>query len=107
MSEIDGNSGSGAPRTGDPLAAALARLLSALAALEAACGRRSENDLARSDIAETLGAMQDDRTRLALELDAALARGQRLEAANDEVAKRLEAAAVALAGLARNVEGAD
>ena len=48
--------------------------------------------------------MEDDRSRLALELDVALARGQRLEAANDEVARRLESAAAAIAALAQGEE---
>lgn len=105
MTEPVGSSGPAAPRVADPLDAALARLLSALAALEAAAGRRREADLARSDLDEAFGAMQDDRARLALELDAALARGQRLEAASEEVAKRLEAVAGAVAALARGAEG--
>ncbi len=104
MTEPVGSSGPAAPR-GDPLDAALARLLSALATLEAAVGRRREADLARSDLNEAFGAMQDDRARLALELDAALARGHRLEAASDEVARRLETAAAAMAALARDPEG--
>ena len=104
MTEPVGSSGATAPRSADPLDAALACLLGALAALEAAVGRRREADLAQSDLSEALGAMEDDRSRLALELDVALARGQRLEAANDEVARRLESAAAAIAALARTGE---
>lgn len=105
MTEPVGSSGPAAPRVADPLDAALSRLLSALATLEAAAGRKRESDLVRTDLDEAFAAMQDDRARLALDLDAALARGQRLEAANDEVAKRLEAAAAAVAALARGAEG--
>ena len=104
MTEPVGSSGPAAPRGADPLDAALARLLSALAAIEAAVGRRREADLAQGDLNEALGAMEDDRSRLALELDVALARGQRLEAANDEVARRLESAAAAIAALAQGEE---
>ncbi|MFO1136002.1 MAG: DUF4164 family protein [Rhodoblastus sp.] len=107
MTEPVGSSGPAAPRVADPLDAALARLLSALATLEAAAGRKREADLVRSDLDEAFAAMQDDRARLALDLDAALARGQRLEAANDEVARRLEAAAAAIATLAQGAEGGE
>lgn len=105
MIEHVGSSGPAAPRGADPLDTALARLLAALAALEAAAGRKRETELAQADLNEAFGAMRDDRTRLALELDAALARGQRLEAANDEVAQRLEKAAAAIAALAGSAEG--
>jgi hypothetical protein len=43
--------------------------------------------------------MQDDRARLAVELDGALDRGRALEAANAEAAKRLAQASAALDGL--------
>lgn len=101
MTEPVGSSGPAAPRVADPLDAALARLLSALGALEGAVGRKREAESAQADLNEAFAAMQDDRTRLALELDAALARGQKLETANDEVARRVEAAAAALAALAQ------
>ncbi len=104
MTEFVGSSGQAAPRGADPLDAALARLLAALAALEAVAGRRREADMARSDLNEAFGAMQDDRARLALELDAALARSQKLETANDEVARRLESAAAALSVLSQAAE---
>ena len=106
MTETVGSSGPAAPRVADPLDAALARLLSALGALEAAVGRKREAESAQADLNEAFAAMQDDRTRLALELDAALARGQKLETANDEVARRVEAAAAALAALAQGGEEA-
>ena len=105
MTEPVGSSGPAASKVADPLDAALARLLTVLATLEAAVGRKREADLAQSDLSEAFAAMQDDRARLALELDTALARGQRLEAANDEVARRLESAAAAMAALARGEEG--
>jgi len=106
MTESVGSSGPAAPKATDPLDAALARLLSALATLEAAVGRKRESEHAQADLNEAFGAMQDDRSRLALELDAALARGKKLESANDEVARRLEAAAAAIASLAGDAEGA-
>ena len=49
--------------------------------------------------------MQDDRSRLALDLDDSLARGRRLEAANEEVARRLESAGLALRALAGEPDG--
>ena len=105
MTESVGSSGPATPKAADPLDAALARLLSAVAGLEGAFGRKRESDLAQSDLNEAFGAMQDDRSRLAMELDAALARGQKLEAANDEVARRLEKAAAAISALAGAPQG--
>ena len=74
------------------LASALRRLDAALDHLEAVAERRGHADAARGNIAEELAIMQDDRTRLAVELDGALARGKTLTLAHDEVARRLERA---------------
>ncbi|MDE2362737.1 MAG: DUF4164 family protein [Hyphomicrobiales bacterium] len=86
---------------------ALARLQAALTVLEVAAARKHEADRAQADLGEALGAMQDDRARLAGDLDAALARARRLEAANSEVARRLEAAGVTLRALAGDEAGQD
>ena len=55
--------------------------------------RRSERRLKaaeqRSDVEEEFAVLQDDRARLAVELDGAVARSQSLELANNEVARRL------------------
>ena len=74
------------------LEAALRRLDAALGQLEAGAERRGEADAARGNIEEELAIMQDDRTRLAVELDGALAEGRTLQLAQDEVARRLELA---------------
>ncbi len=69
---------------------ALGRLGSAIDQLEAAAARRQQGDAARANLEEELAVMQDDRARLAMELDSALARGRSLAAATGEVARRLE-----------------
>ena len=74
------------------LDAALRRLDAALGQLEAAAARRGQADAARGNIEEELAIMQDDRSRLAAELDGALAQGRALQLAQDEVARRLEQA---------------
>ncbi len=68
----------------------LSRLGSALDQLEAAAARRAQADAARGNLEDELAVMQDDRARLALELDAALARERGLAIANAEVARRLD-----------------
>lgn len=82
---------------------ALRRLNSALDQLDAAATRRAEADAGRSDLSEELAVMQDDRSRLAVELDAALARSRRLDVANSDAKVRLVQAARAL----RDVLGED
>ncbi|WP_158809887.1 DUF4164 family protein [Beijerinckia sp. L45] len=74
------------------LEAALKRLASALDQLEAASGRLAHTGAEKADLQEVLAVMQDDRSRLALELDAALSRTQTLEHATDDVASRLSQA---------------
>jgi septal ring factor EnvC (AmiA/AmiB activator) len=71
------------------LESAFKGLLAALDQLEAACERRRNADAERSNLEEELAVLQDDRTRLALELDDAKARSKSLELANGEVARRL------------------
>jgi chromosome segregation ATPase len=71
------------------LKTALKSLVAALDQLEAACERRLHADAERDDIEEEFTVLQDDRARLAVELDAAVARSQSLELANNEVAHRL------------------
>ncbi len=68
---------------------AFKNLSAALDQLEAACERRLKADAERSNLEEELAVLQDDRTRLALELDDAQARSKSLELANGEVARRL------------------
>lgn len=71
---------------------ALQRLTSAIDQLEAAVDRRLRADDARRNGDDEWALMQDDRARLATELDGALARGRALEEANDAVGLRLERA---------------
>ena len=78
------------------LDAALKRLAGALDRLEAASGRLDHVGVERRDLEAALFAMQEDRSRQAEELDAALVRTQRLERATDEVALRLKRAGAVL-----------
>ncbi|HXN88481.1 MAG TPA: DUF4164 domain-containing protein [Methylocella sp.] len=74
------------------LDAALKRLATALDRLDAASERRAKADALRANLEDELAIMQDDRSRLAVELDGAIARSKSLELANDEVARRLNSA---------------
>lgn len=85
------------------LALALARLEAGLTALESAAERRLEAARAQAELGEAFAAMQDDRSRLALELDDALARGKKLESAGEDVARRLDRLGAALAALSGSV----
>jgi hypothetical protein len=76
----------------DRLDAALRRLAAALDKLEAAGERRAKADAARGNLEEELAVLQDDRSRLAVELDGAIARAKSLEVANEEVGRRLHRA---------------
>jgi predicted nucleic acid-binding Zn-ribbon protein len=72
------------------------RLDTALTLLEAAIARRSAGEKGRGDLEVELQIMQDDRTRLAVELDAALARLRRHETASEDVGRRVRAAMEAI-----------
>jgi chromosome segregation ATPase len=82
---------------------ALRRLALALDQLEAAAERRLKTAERRSDIEEEFAVLQDDRARLAVELDGAVARSQSLELANNEVAHRLAKAREAIEEMMSNV----
>jgi predicted nucleic acid-binding Zn-ribbon protein len=71
---------------------ALARLDGALGQLEAAARRRIEAERGRAHLETELTLMQDDRARLASELDGAMARVAQVEGAAREVEQRLERA---------------
>ncbi len=81
------------------LDAALKRLSTALDQLEAAGERLAAVGSEKRDLADTLAVMQDDRGRLAQELDTALTQTHLFEQATDEVAIRLGQAG----GLIRNI----
>ena len=85
--------------TQDDSRAPMERLDAALAALEAAVARVAGAETSRADLVDTLAIMDDDRQRLAADLDAALARTQALETANTTVGQRLEAMSGRLATL--------
>ncbi len=90
------------------LDAALKRLAAALDRLDAANERRAKADALRTNLEDELAVMQDDRLRLAVELDGAIARAKSLELANDEVARRLTAASAEIRGvLARAADRED
>jgi len=85
------------------LSSALKSLVAALDQLEAACERRLEADAERNDAEEEFAVLQDDRARLAVELDGAVARSQSLELANNEVARRLAKARLTIKAMMSNV----
>ncbi len=70
----------------------LSRLAKALDRLERTVAVKLEDDLSHAELEEELTIMRDDRARLALDLDAALARQNAVEKARDEVLRRLDAA---------------
>jgi septal ring factor EnvC (AmiA/AmiB activator) len=74
------------------LEAALKRLSAALDHLDAASDRRARADAARGDLEDELAVMQDDRSRLAIELNSALARVGSLDLAYRAAERRLERA---------------
>lgn len=80
----------------DTLDLALKRLSAAIDLLEAVEARRARAEASRANLEEEYAVMQDDRTRLAVELDATLARNKALIAANTEVARRLEFASTTI-----------
>jgi predicted nucleic acid-binding Zn-ribbon protein len=75
---------------------AMKRLESALGGLETAIARRLEAERRRGDLETELQLMQDDRARLAVELDGALARLTRVEAGTSDVGERVRRAIEAI-----------
>ena len=70
----------------------ISRLGKAIDALEHAAAARLERQQDHSEAGAEVQRMNADRARLAQELDNSEARGERLEAANKEVSRRLVAA---------------
>jgi hypothetical protein len=68
------------------------RLTLALEALEAAVERKIDIDRSRTILTEQVHALDADRSRLAADLDSQTARARRLEAANRDIARRIDAA---------------
>jgi chromosome segregation ATPase len=83
----------------DLIEAATRRLSLALEALEAATERRREAHRADGKLAEQIHVLGSDRARLASQLDAATARARELEAANREVAQRIDQAIETIRGV--------
>ena len=79
--------------SGDSLDAVVARLRAALDRLEAAAEKRARRDAVRSDADAEFAMMQDDRARLAVELDAALDAQRALGEANSAAMERIARAA--------------
>jgi len=75
---------------------ALGRMRAALDRLEAAVEKKLRVAAKRADVDEELNLMQDDRARLAVDLDGALADARASGAANAAAAKSLARAAVAI-----------
>ena len=88
----------------DTLEVSLKRLASAVDSLERAAERRMRQDEARANAEEEFALMQDDRSRLAVELDSALDRSRTLEAATVNAGERLAQAARTIE---RIIEGTD
>lgn len=91
----------------DRLAAALARLSASVDHLEGAVERRAESEGARADAAAALRLLQEDRSRLAVELDGALSRGRALVEANEAVSVRLDRATATVRAVLAQFEPAD
>lgn len=89
------------------LDAALRRLAAALDRLDAACDRRAEADALRVNLEEELAVLQDDRSRLAVELDGALTRSKSLELANEEVGRRLNHASAEIKAILTEIAARD
>ncbi len=78
------------------LESSLSRMDQALAQLEIAVAHRLEIERRRGDLETELQIMQDDRARLAVELDGAMARLNRVEAVTSEIGRRVQRAAGAV-----------
>ncbi len=72
-----------------PLNDAIRKLDASLGLLEAAVSRRLAAERTRADLETELQIMQDDRARLAVELDGASNRLNRVEAAAEDVGRRV------------------
>ncbi|MGD0723219.1 MAG: DUF4164 domain-containing protein [Roseiarcus sp.] len=91
----------------DPLEPSLKRLRAAIDLLEGAVERRLRVEGAQADAQEELALMQDDRARLAVELDGALDLNRGLLAANVEAARRLGRAGAAIRAVLERANGPD
>lgn len=74
------------------LSLALTQLRNAVSALEGAAAVRDESDREARMAQTELSVMQEDRMRLAMELDAALSKAGQLEAITGDLARRIDRA---------------
>jgi hypothetical protein len=88
----------------DPAEPSLKRIRAALDLLEAAVERRLQRDANRADADEELALMQDDRARLAVELDGALSGNRALLASSAAAAERVARACETIEDMLRRVE---
>ena len=77
----------------------LARMRRAVDRLESAVAIRRQYDTGRADADEEFTLMQDDRARLAVELDSALAENRALASANAAAANAIARAAAVIEDL--------
>jgi hypothetical protein len=75
---------------------ALKSLEASLGQLEAAAQRKLDLERRRGDLETELAIMQDDRSRLATDLDGTLSRLRRIEGAADDAVTRLDRAMLAI-----------
>ena len=68
------------------------RLTQALDALDAAVERRTEADKGAVALGQQVHALAADRSKLAADLDTAVARSRNLESLNRDIARRIDAA---------------
>jgi Domain of unknown function (DUF4164) len=71
---------------------ATTRFAVAIGALETAVDHRIDRDRDQASLTDQLQAADTDRSRLAAELDAQLARSRQLEMTNRDIARRIDAA---------------
>ncbi len=83
---------------------AMKRLEQTLGLLEASIARRLEMDARRADLELELQLMQDDRVKLAEELDGTATRLERVEAVTGDVTERVQKAVGAVQVLLADVE---
>jgi chromosome segregation ATPase len=83
----------------DSIEAASRRLTAALDALDEAAERRREVDRGQQALANQVHVLDNDRARLAGELDHAAARARALETVNREVAQRIDTAIATIRGV--------
>jgi hypothetical protein len=85
---------------------AVRRLALALDALDAAVERRREADRSEEALANQVHVLGADRSKLAAALDGEAARSRRLEAANREIATRIDAAMASIQSVVDGRDGA-